>query len=294
MSGMRYLAALDQGTTSTRFMIFDRDGRVIGVAQKEHAQIYPAPGWVEHDPAEIWRNTLEVMEEAMATRGLRAEDIACLGITNQRETAVIWDRTTGEPIHNALVWQDTRVASDVVRMSAEGGQDRFRAKTGLPLSTYFSGLKIAWMLDHVEGARKRAEAGELCFGNMDSFLLWHLTAGAVHRTEVTNASRTQLMNLQTLDWDDELLRAFGVPRAMLPEIRSSSGEFGEAKVGRLAGVAICGVLGDQHAALVGQTCFQPGEAKNTYGTGCFSADEHGRAAGAVDVRLADDGGVPVR
>ncbi len=268
----KYLGALDQGTTSTRFMIFDRGGNVISAAQKEHKQIYPEPGWVEHDPMEIWQRTLEVMEEACAARSLSAAEIASIGITNQRETTVVWDRTTGEPVMNALVWQDTRVGEYVARFTQEGGQDRFREKTGLPLATYFSGLKIRWILDHVEGARARAERGDLFFGNMDSFLLWHLTGGVnggVHLTDVSNASRTQLMNLDTLAWDEELLRIFDVPRSMMPEIRSSSSYFGEVKVTCLRGAPIGGVLGDQHAALVGQTCFKPGQVKNTYGTGCF-------------------------
>lgn len=270
----KYLGALDQGTTSTRFMVFDRAGRVVAQAQKEHEQIYPEPGWVEHRPLEIWGRTMEVIEEACAGAGLSlgAGEIASVGITNQRETTVVWDRATGEPVMNALVWQDTRVGEYVARLTAEGGQDRFRAKTGLPLATYFSGLKIRWVLDHVEGARARAERGELLFGNIDSWLLWNLTGGVqggVHLTDVTNASRTQLMNLETLDWDEEMLAALEIPRAMLPEIRSSSSDFGEMMVTCLRGVRIGGVLGDQQAALVGQTCFKPGQVKNTYGTGCF-------------------------
>ena len=267
-----YIGALDQGTTSTRFILFDRNGRVVSCAQREHGQIYPKPGWVEHDPAEILRNVDAVIDEAVQMAGAAAGDVACLGITNQRETTVVWDRRTGDAVANAIVWQDTRVAEEVARLASAGGQDRFRAKTGLPLSTYFSGLKLVWILAHVTGARERAEAGELLFGNMDSFLLWHLTggvAGGVHRTEVTNASRTQLMNLATLDWDAELLETFEVPRAMMPAIGASTGHFGEMKRTKLRGRPITGVLGDQHAALVGQTCFRPGDAKNTYGTGCF-------------------------
>jgi len=253
-------------------MVFDRGGMVIASAQKEHEQIYPQPGWVEHNPLEIRRRALDVIEEALASRGLKSTDIACIGITNQRETTVVWDRKTGEPIYNALVWQDTRVADAVNRLTEQNGQDQFRSKTGLPLATYFSGLKIAWILDHVEGARARAERGELLFGTIDSYLLWNLTGGidgGVHLTDVTNASRTQLMNVATLQWDEELLHHLNVPRAMLPEIRSSSEVYGEMKVTSLRGVPIAGMLGDQHAALVGQTCFRPGQLKNTYGTGCF-------------------------
>ena len=267
-----YLGALDQGTTSTRFMVFDRAGKVVALAQKEHEQVYPEPGWVEHRPAEIWQRTLEVIEQACATSGLGRKDIACIGIANQRETTVVWERKSGEPVYNALVWQDTRVGEYVAALAHDGGQDRFRAKTGLPLATYFSGLKIRWILDHVEGARARAERGELLFGNIDTYLLWNLTGGAnggVHLTDVTNASRTQLMDLETLAWDDEMLQLFEIPRVMLPEIRSSSEHFGEMASTCLKGVPITGMLGDQHAALVGQTCFKPGMLKNTYGTGCF-------------------------
>ncbi len=267
-----YIGALDQGTTSTRFMIFDHRGRVVSVAQKDHEQIYPQPGWVEHDPLEIWRRTLEVIDEAADARGIRAKDIGAIGITNQRETTVVWDKATGIPVYNALVWQDTRVGEAVAKLAREGGQDRFRAKTGLPLSTYFSGLKIAWILDAVKGARAAAERGELLFGTIDCYLLWNMTGGVnggVHLTDVTNASRTQLMDLATLEWDQEILDALQVPRAILPEIRSSSEPYGELKRTVLAGVPICGILGDQHAALVGQACFQPGQVKNTYGTGCF-------------------------
>jgi glycerol kinase len=275
----KYLGALDQGTTSTRFMVFDRSGRVIASAFKDHEQIYPEPGWVEHRPLEIWQRTLEVIDEACLPLGLGPADIACIGITNQRETTVVWDRRTGEPVMNALVWQDTRVGEYVSHLALEGGQNRFREKTGLPLATYFSGLKIRWILDHVAGARARAERGDLLFGNIDSYLLWNLTGGVnggVHLTDVTNASRTQLMDLATLDWDDELLRAFDVPRCALPEIRSSSSHFGELKSTCLRGTPIGGVLGDQQAALVGQTCFKPGQAKNTYGTGCFLLMNTGR------------------
>jgi glycerol kinase len=268
----KYIGAIDQGTTSTRFMVFDGAGRVVCEAQKEHQQIFPKPGWVEHDASEIWRRTEEVIREALEKRRLQASDLAAIGITNQRETAVIWDRATGKPIANAIVWQDTRVGNDVAEFAKNGGQDRFRAKTGLPLSTYFSGLKLRWILRNVAGAKERAAAGELLFGNIDTFLVWNLTGGpngGVHVTDVTNASRTQLMDLKTLDWDEELLAAFEIPRAVLPAVRSSSEVYGEAKLRLVAGVPIAGILGDQQAALVGQTCFRPGEVKNTYGTGCF-------------------------
>jgi len=267
-----YIGAIDQGTTSTRFIVFDKSGRIVSVAQKEHEQIFPQPGWVEHDAAEIWRRTEEVIAEAMKQRGLRPSDLAAIGITNQRETTVVWDRKTGHPVYKALVWQDTRVDNYVSEMARDGGPDRFRAKTGLPLATYFSGLKIRWILDNVPGVRERAQAGDVLFGNMDSFLLWNLTGGergGLHVTDCTNASRTQLMNLQTLDWDPELLATFGVPAQMLPKIQSSSQVYGNAVLDSLQGVPVAGILGDQQAALVGQTCFRSGEAKNTYGTGCF-------------------------
>ncbi len=267
-----YIGAIDQGTTSTRFMVFDKSARVVAVAQKEHEHIFPRAGWVEHDALEIRRRTREVIGDALAQRNLHAEDLAAIGITNQRETTVVWDRKTGEPIANAIVWQDTRVSADVTEFSSRGGQDRFRSQTGLPLSTYFSALKIRWLLANVSGARERAAAGELLFGNIDSFLVWNLTGGAeggVHVTDVTNASRTQLFNLQTLDWDPQLLEAFDIPRAMLPQVRSSSEIYGYATQKEIQGVPIAGILGDQQAALVGQACFAPGEVKNTYGTGCF-------------------------
>jgi glycerol kinase len=267
-----YIGAIDQGTTSTRFIVFDRSGRVVSVARKEHEQIFPQPGWVEHDAAEIWRRTQEVIEEAMRQRGLKPADLAAVGITNQRETTVVWDRKTGRSVYNAIVWQDTRVDVYMAELAKNGGPDRFRAKTGLPLATYFSGLKIRWILENVAGARERAEAGELLFGNMDSYVLWNLTGGprgGIHVTDCTNASRTQLMNLQTLDWDHELLDALNVPKQMLPKIEASSQVYGNATLDSLKGVPIAGILGDQQAALVGQTCFKSGEAKNTYGTGCF-------------------------
>jgi glycerol kinase len=267
-----YIGAIDQGTTSTRFIVFDRSGRIVSVAQKEHEQIFPQPGWVEHDASEIWRRTEEVIADALNQRGLRAGDLAAIGITNQRETTVVWDRKTGHPVYNALVWQDTRVDGYVSELARDGGPDRFRAKTGLPLATYFSGLKIRWILDNVAGVRERAESGDILFGNIDSFLVWNLTGGTrggLHVTDCTNASRTQLMNLETLDWDHELLGAIGVPRQMLPKIVSSSEVYGVAALDSLKGVPVAGILGDQQAALAGQTCFKSGEAKNTYGTGCF-------------------------
>jgi glycerol kinase len=264
-----YIAAIDQGTTSTRFIVFDAAGRTVACAQKEHGQIYPQPGWVEHDAEEIWQRTEAVMAEAMAQAGLKAADLAAVGITNQRETTLLWNKKTGKPLANAIVWQDMRVAADVARMASEVGNDFFRRRTGLPLSTYFSALKLRWLLENIPGARRQAEAGEVMFGNVDAFLLWKLTGGGVHATDVTNASRTQLMDLQTLEWDAELLRPFGIPRQVLPEIRSSSEVYGHVAQGPLKGVAVAGILGDQQAALVGQTCFRSGEAKNTYGTGCF-------------------------
>ena len=267
-----YIGAIDQGTTSTRFIVFDRGGRVVSVAQKEHEQIYPNPGWVEHNPEEVWQRTREVIAEAMKKGKLQPQDLAAVGITNQRETTIVWNRKTGKAVANALVWQDTRVADYVSELAKTGGQDRFRAKTGLPLTTYFSGLKIRWILENVKGARELAQSGDAIFGNIDTFLVWNLTGGpngGVHITDVTNASRTQLMNLETLDWDKGMLEAFGIPAAMLPKIRSSSERYGVAKEPAIKDVAISGILGDQQAALVGQTCFEAGEAKNTYGTGCF-------------------------
>jgi glycerol kinase len=268
----RYVGAIDQGTTSTRFIVFDHGGNIITSAQKEHAQIYPKPGWVEHDATEIWRNTQEVIGGALARAGLRPTDLSAVGITNQRETTIIWDKRNGEPLHNALVWQDTRVDQLVAKYAKNGGQGRFRAKTGLPLASYFSGLKLQWLLDNVPDARAKAQAGHVLFGNIDTWLLWNLTGGpkgGLHATDVTNASRTQLMNLQTLDWDGELLEEFSVPRTVLPRIVPSSEIYGECTAAALSGTSIAGILGDQQAALVGQACFRPGEAKNTYGTGCF-------------------------
>jgi glycerol kinase len=268
----KYAAAIDQGTTSTRFMIFDHAGSIIASDQKEHRQIFPRPGWVEHDPLEVWQRTLEVIQGALEKGKIAPGDIAAIGITNQRETTVVWEKSTGNPVCNAIVWQDTRTDAICGELARGGGPDRLREKTGLPLATYFSGPKIKWILDADPEARRKAECGEWLFGNMDSWIIWNLTGG-VHVTDVTNASRTQLMNLETLDWDDELLRLLGIPRAMLPRICSSSEVYGLVGATHgfplLQGIPISGDLGDQQAALFGQTCFNPGEAKNTYGTGCF-------------------------
>jgi len=268
----RYIGAIDQGTTSTRFIVFDAEGRIISAAQKEHEQIYPKPGWVEHDPAEILSKTTQVAQEALKTAGISPDDLAAVGITNQRETTVVWERKTGKAIANAVVWQDTRVADEVARYAAKGGQNRFREATGLPLSTYFSSMKARWLLQHVAGAKQKASAGELLFGTIDTYLVWHLTGGAnggVHVTDVTNASRTQLLNLKTLQWDPSLLQEFEIPQSMLPTVKSSSEIYGEAVTPSLKGVPLAGILGDQQAALAGQACFLPGDVKNTYGTGCF-------------------------
>ncbi len=265
----QYVAAIDQGTTSTRFMIFDHDGSVVGSDQLEHQQIYPKPGWVEHDANEIWQRTQEVMDGAMNKVGITASDLVTIGVTNQRETTLVWNPKTGEPYYNAIVWQDTRTDTLCNELAREGGQDRFRAKVGLPLSVYFSGPKIKWILDHVMGVRAAAERGEAIFGNIDTWIIWNLSGGVnggAHITDVTNASRTMLMDIRTLDWDGEILDILTIPRQVLPEIRPSSDPNG---YGAWQGIPICGALGDQQAATVGQTCFSPGDAKNTYGTGCF-------------------------
>jgi glycerol kinase len=272
----KYVAAIDQGTTSTRCMIFNHAGESVGLHQMEHEQIFPKPGWVEHDPMEIWARTQDVIKGAMKKVGITAKDIAAVGITNQRETTVVWDKNTGKPYHNALVWQDTRNDKVVAELAANGGQDRFRAQVGLPLATYFSGLKVKWLLDNVPGIREAAEKGDAIFGNIDTWVIWNLTGGVnggAHVTDVTNASRTMLMNLEGTSWNADIAKIMGIPMSMLPQIRPSSdpnaygytldeGPFG----GR---IPICGDLGDQQAATVGQACFSPGEAKNTYGTGCF-------------------------
>ncbi len=266
-----YVGAIDQGTTSTRFMIFDHSGAVVDFDQKEHEQIYPKPGWVEHDASEIWQRTTQVIKGGLDKAGLQPSDLVAVGITNQRETAVLWDKSTGEPVHNALVWQDTRTDKICDELAEDGGQDRLRSKTGLPLATYFSGPKIRWIFENVDGVREKAENGDVLFGNLDSYLIWKLsggTDGGVHVTDVTNASRTLMMNLETLDWDNDILSLLGVPRAMLPEIKASSEVYAEATA-ELGGIPIAGDLGDQQAAVFGQTCFSVGEAKNTYGTGNF-------------------------
>ncbi|MFI0789175.1 glycerol kinase GlpK [Streptomyces lydicus] len=267
----KYVAAIDQGTTSSRCIIFDHGGAIVAVDQREHRQIFPQPGWVEHDATEIWSKVQAVVAGALAKAGLRADRLSALGITNQRETTVLWDRATGKPVHNALVWQDTRTARLCTELGGTDGQDRFRDATGLPLASYFSGPKAAWLLDSVPGLRERAERGEIAFGTIDSWLIWNLTGGTdggVHVTDVTNAGRTMLMNLSTLQWDPAILSAMNVPAAMLPEIRSSAEVYGTA-VGQLRGVPVASALGDQQAAVFGQTCYGVGEAKNTYGTGSF-------------------------
>jgi glycerol kinase len=266
-----HIGAIDQGTTSTRFIVFDRDGAIVSIAQKEHAQYTPRPGWLEHDPLEIWRNVRETAAEALIRANIRAADLAAVGITNQRETSVLWDRHTGLPLHRAIVWQDTRVDDAVAALGRGGHAEAVRARTGLPLASYFSALKLQWLLDHVPEARAKAENGDALFGTVDCWLAWNLTGGrdgGLHMTDVTNASRTQLLDLENLDWSPALLDLFGIPRACLPRIVSSSAVLGEAGL-ELGGVVLGGMLGDQQAALVGQVCFAPGEAKNTYGTGNF-------------------------
>lgn len=272
----KYIAAIDQGTTSTRCMIFNHSGEVISIAQKEHQQIYPKPGWVEHDALEIWERTQEVIQTAIAKADVQSGDIAAVGITNQRETTVVWDKNSGRPYYNAIVWQDTRTKTICDQLAAEDGKDRFREKTGLPLATYFSGPKIQWVLENVEGVRQATERGDALCGNMDTWVIWWLTGGpkgGAHITDVTNASRTQLMNLETLDWDDEILKKLNIPRQLLPRITPSSDPAGWGVTSQegpfSAAIPVCGDLGDQQAAVVGQTCFGVGEGKNTYGTGCF-------------------------
>ncbi len=262
-----YVAAIDQGTTSSRCMVFDASGTIVSVAQREHRQIFPQPGWVEHDAEEIWECVEFVVREALAVEEITAEQIAAVGITNQRETTLVWDRATGRPVHHAIVWQDTRTEAQLRRFDETVGEETFRQRTGLPLAPYFAGSKLAWLLENVDGLRERAHAGEVLFGTMDSWLIWKLTGR--HLTDVTNASRTLLMNLRTLDWDPEICKALDIPAAMLPQIRSSAEVYGTVGDGPLAGVPVASALGDQQAALFGQTCFAPGEAKCTYGTGSF-------------------------
>ncbi len=277
--GEQYVMALDQGTTSSRCILFGREGRPARVVQREFRQIYPKPGWVEHDPREIWGSQLGVAAEALATQGVSPGDVVALGIANQRETTVVWDRETGQPVHNAIVWQCRRTADICERLRADGAAETVRDRTGLPLDAYFSGTKLKWILDAVPGARNRARAGKLLFGTVDSWLLWNLTRGTVHATDYTNASRTMLFNIHTLDWDDELLRLLDVPRAMLPEVRPSRSDFGRADPDVLgAAIPVLGVAGDQQSALFGQLCCGAGHAKNTYGTGCFLLMHTGRNA----------------
>ena len=267
---MRCVLALDQGTTSSRAIVFDRRGRAVATAQQEFAQHYPKPGWVEHDPLDLWASTRRTALGAVAEANLTGRDIAALGLTNQRETTLLWDRRTGRPLHRAIVWQDRRTADLCAKLRRRGLEPLFRKKTGLLLDPYFSGTKLAWLLDHVPGARRRAEKGELAFGTVDTWLLWQLTGGSVHATDVSNASRTLLLNLHTAAWDEALLKILRIPREVLPEVRASSGIFGEVSaVPALNGIPISGIAGDQHAALFGQACWKPGMAKNTYGTGCF-------------------------
>ena len=273
MADNTYVLAIDQGTTSTRAMIFDHSGSVVAVDQKEHEQIFPRAGWVEHNAIEIWENTREVIGGALAKANLNSKNIVAVGITNQRETALVWDKATGEPVYNAIVWQDTRTQKIVDELGGDEGADKYKSKVGLPLATYFSGPKVKWILDNVDGAREKAEAGELLFGNTDTWVLWNLTGGAkndgVHVTDVTNASRTMLMDLSTLSWDESIAADMGIPMSMLPEIKSSSEVYGDCRPGILDGTPVAGILGDQQAATFGQACLSVGEAKNTYGTGNF-------------------------
>ncbi len=274
-----YILALDQGTTSSRAILFDRSGAIRGIAQREFRQIFPQPGWVEHDPQEIWSSQAGVAVEALAGANLAASDIAAIGVTNQRETTVVWDRRTGKPIHNAIVWQDRRTAGMCDRLREAGHADLIRARTGLVLDAYFSGTKVRWLLDHVDGARDKAERGELAFGTVDSWLIWNMTAGRAHVTDATNASRTLLYNIHTNKWDDELLDIFGVPRSLLPEVRSSSEEYAKTSESAfMPNIPIAGIAGDQQAALFGQVCTKPSMVKNTYGTGCFLLMQTGEQA----------------
>ncbi len=269
----KYILAIDQGTTSTRAIVFDHAGQIVASGQREHEQIFPKAGWVEHDAAEIWRNTRSVVGDALVGAEINRHQLAAVGITNQRETAVVWDRTTGQPVYNAIVWQDTRTQRICDELAGDEGAEKYKERVGLPLATYFSGPKVKWILDNVEGAREKAEKGDLLFGNTDSWLVWNMTGGkdgGVHVTDVTNASRTMLMNIDTLDWNEDIAGDMGIPLSMLPEIRSSSEVYGKGrKQGLLIDTPIAGILGDQQAATFGQACFEVGQAKNTYGTGNF-------------------------
>lgn len=283
---MKYILALDQGTTSSRAIVFDADGEVRAIAQKEFRQIFPQPGWVEHDAAEIWSSQAGVAIEAISQAGLSTKDFAAIGITNQRETAVVWDRETGHPVYNAIVWQDRRTAGYCDRLKADGAEPTINAKTGLLIDAYFSASKVAWILENVSGARAKADSGKLAFGTVDSWLIWNLTRGRLHITDITNASRTMLFNIHTGEWDEELLRLFNIPRAMLPEVRSSSEIYGEAEIAlQPLGIPLGGIAGDQQAALFGQACFQPNMAKSTYGTGCFLLQNIGTKAITSQNRL---------
>ena len=283
---MKHVLALDQGTTSSRAILFDQEGRIVETAQREFGQIFPRSGWVEHDPLEIWTSQMTTAVEVLSRAGLRPRDVAALGITNQRETTVVWDRETGQPVGNAIVWQDRRTAPFCDRLKAEGLEPMIHERTGLVLDAYFSGSKVRWILDHVAGARERAEAGQLAFGTVDTWLVYKLTSGQRHLTDASNASRTLLFDIRTGEWDDELLRIFGVPRSMLPEVRPSSEVYGEVSTSLgLAGVPIAGIAGDQQAALFGQMCIRPGGTKNTYGTGCFMLQNVGHEPVASRHRL---------
>lgn len=286
MSAANHILAIDQGTTSTRCIVFDREGRPIATAQREFQQHYPELGWVEHEPEDIWRDTLATAREAIAESKVGADNIAAIGITNQRETVVVWDRATGEAIHKAIVWQDRRTAETCAALKEQGNEEMVRAKTGLLLDPYFSGTKISWILDHVEGARARAEKGELAFGTIDCFLLWRLTGGKVHATDATNASRTLVFDIHKQQWDEALCALIGVPMAILPEVHDNSHHFGDTAPGLLgASIPIAGMAGDQQAALIGQACFELGMAKSTYGTGCFMLMNTGETAITSDNRL---------
>ena len=275
----KYMMALDQGTTSSRCILFNKAGEIVSVAQKEFRQIYPKPGWVEHDPLEIWTTQMSVAIEAMGKAEVTAENIAGIGITNQRETTVVWNKHTGLPVYNAIVWQCRRTSEYIDMLKAKGYDQDIREKTGLIADAYFSGSKIKWILDHVEGAREAAEKGDLLFGTIDTWLIWKLTGGAVYVTDYTNASRTMLYNIHDLCWDEDILAVMNIPKSMLPEVKPSSCIYGETDAGILGGrIPVCGVAGDQQAALFGQCCFEPGEAKNTYGTGCFLLMNTGREA----------------